>query len=83
MKNIMGGTSWLFIFGSSVTDTSLAGDTNSMSLLVYLFLAVLALIIGTQVIPACVLLLDAIKILLRAKEEKAAADQGGGSRRAP
>ena len=46
-----------------------------MSLFVYLFLAVIALIIGTQVIPACVLFFDVIKKLLRTKEEKEAEEQ--------
>lgn len=72
MKNVMRGLGWLPVFGSSAPYAALTDETTGMSLLVYLFFAVVLLIIGTQVIPACVLLIDTIKSAFGAKEEKEA-----------
>ena len=55
MNTLMRWIGWIVVFGSSVAYAAPAGETNSLGLLVYLFLAVVALIICTQVIPVCVL----------------------------
>jgi len=70
MKNLMIWIGWITVFGSSVAYAAPAGETNSLSLLVYLFLAVIALIICTQVIPACVLFFGVTKNSFFAKGKK-------------
>jgi uncharacterized membrane protein len=78
MKNMMRGIGWMAVFGSKVAYAALADETNEMSLLVYLFLAVIALIIGTQVIPAGVLFYNTIKSLFWARVEKDADEKEVG-----
>ena len=61
MNNLMRWIGWIVVCGSSVAYAAPAGETNSLSLLVYLFLAVIALIVCTQVIPVCMLFFGATK----------------------
>jgi predicted membrane channel-forming protein YqfA (hemolysin III family) len=70
MKNLMRWLGWITVFGSSVAYAAPAGEANSLSLLVYLFLAVIALIVCTQVIPVCVLLFGMTKNSFFAKGKK-------------
>jgi len=72
MNNLMRWIGWTVVFGSSVAYAAPAGETNSLSLLVYLFLAVVALIICTQVIPVFVLFFSKTKNGFFANEEKPA-----------
>ena len=70
MKNLMRWIGWITVFGSSVVYAAPEGETNSLSLLVYLFFAVIALIICTQVIPVCVLFFGMNKNSFFAKGKK-------------
>jgi len=65
-------------FASTVAYAAPTDETNETSLLVYLFLAVMALIIGTQVIPAGVLFYNTIKSFFLAKVEKEADEKEVG-----
>ncbi|NJC87622.1 MAG: hypothetical protein FIB02_03680 [Desulfuromonas sp.] len=75
MKSVMRGISLVTAFGPTVAYAAQMNETNDMSLILWLFLALVALIIGTQVIPACVLFCKMVKRVFGANEEKAEDDE--------
>ena len=73
MKNTMRGLGWMMVFGASVAYAAPTGEGDGVSLLGYLFLGFFALIIVSQLVPACLLFYGMIKGVFAGGKEKAEA----------
>jgi len=71
MKNTMRGLGWLMVYGASSAYAAPAGEGDGGSLLGYLFLGFFALIIVSQLVPACILFYGMIKGVFAGSKEKA------------
>jgi hypothetical protein len=73
MKNTMRGMGWMLVYGASVAYAAPGSEGGGMSYLGYLFLGFFALIIVSQLVPACLLFYGMVKGVLSAGEKKAGA----------
>jgi predicted small secreted protein len=69
MKNTMRGFGWMMVYGASVAYAAPTGEGTGMSLLGYLFLGFFALVIVSQLVPACILFYGMIKGVFSAGEK--------------
>jgi hypothetical protein len=73
MKNTMRGLGWMMVYGASVAYAAPTGEGAGMSLLGYLFLGFFALIIVSQLVPACILFYGMVKGVFSTGEKTDAA----------
>ncbi|MCM2265035.1 MAG: hypothetical protein NDI73_07570 [Desulfuromonadales bacterium] len=74
MKKAMRGLlGWMMVYGASVAYAAPAGEGDEVSLLGYLFLGFFALIIVSQLVPACILFVGMVKGVFSASNKTAAA----------
>ena len=71
MKNAMRGFGWMLVSGASAAYAAPGGSGESMSILGYLFLGFFAVIIVSQLVPACLLFYGMIKGLFAESRESA------------
>lgn len=69
MKNMMRGLGWMLVFAASVAYAAPTAGGEGVSLLGYLFLGFFALIIVSQLVPACILFYGMVKGVLSGREE--------------
>jgi hypothetical protein len=74
MKNTMRGLGWMMVFGASVTYAAPGSEGEGVSYLGYLFLGFFALIIVSQLVPACLLFYGMVKGVFSAQEDKEASE---------
>ena len=70
MKNTMRGLGWMVVFGASAAYAAPASSGAGVSYLGYLFLGFFALIIVSQLVPACLLFYGMIKGVFSARADK-------------
>jgi hypothetical protein len=73
MKNTMRGLGWMLVYGASVAYAAPGSEGDGMSFLGYLFLGFFALIIVSQLVPACLLFYGMVKGVFAGGGEKAGA----------
>lgn len=73
MKNTMRGLGWMVVFGASVAYAAPGSEGAGTSFLGYLFLGFFALIIVSQLVPACLLFYGMVKGVFAGGEKKAEA----------
>lgn len=72
MKNTMRGLGWMMVYGASAAYAAPGSEGDGVSWLGYLFLGFFALIIVSQLVPACILFVGMIKGVFSAGEKTAA-----------
>ena len=70
MKNTMRGLGWMLAWGASVAYAAPGAEGASVGWLGYMFAGFFALVIVTQLVPACILFYGMIKGIFSAREEK-------------
>ena len=75
MKNTMRGLGWLLVYGASVAYAAPGSDGEGVSYLGYLFLGFFALIIVSQLVPACLLFYGMVKGVFAGHREKTEASK--------
>jgi len=78
MKNTMRGLGWMVVFGASAAYAAPGSEGAGVSYLGYLFLGFFALIIVSQLVPACLLFYGMVKGVFAGRGDKAEA--GGASK---
>jgi len=73
MKNTMRGLGWMLVYGASVAYAAPGSDGEGVSWLGYLFLGFFALIIVSQLVPACLLFVGMLKGVFLASAGKSTA----------
>jgi hypothetical protein len=73
MKSIARGIGWMTVCGASVAYAAPASGSEGGSVLGYLFLGFFALIVVSQLVPACILFYGMIKGVFAGREEKSEA----------
>lgn len=73
MKNMMRGLGWMLVYGASVVYAAPGSEGEGVSLLGYLFLGFFALIIVSQLVPACLLFYGMVRGVFAERKEKAEA----------
>lgn len=71
MKNVMRGLGWMLASGASMAYAAPGGADERVSILGYLFLGFFAVIIVSQLVPACLLFYGMIKGLFAESRESA------------
>jgi hypothetical protein len=71
MKNTMRGLAWMMVYSASIAYAAPTGEGDGVSMLGYLFLGFFALIIVSQLVPACLLFYGMVKGVFAGREEKA------------
>ena len=61
MKNTMRGLGWMMVYGASVAYAAPGSEGDGVSYLGYLFLGFFALIVVSQLVPACILFYGMVK----------------------
>lgn len=72
MKNTMRGLGWMMVYGASAAYAAPGSAGDGVSWLGYLFLGFFALIIVSQLVPACILFVGMIKGVFSAGAKTAA-----------
>ena len=72
MKNMMRGLGWMMVYGATVAYAAPGSEGEGISYLGYLFLGFFALIIVSQLVPACLLFYGMVKGVFAGRSEKAA-----------
>lgn len=75
MKNTMRGLGWMMVYGASAAYAAPTGEGAGMSFLGYLFLGFFAVIIVTQLVPACILFFGMVKGVFSADRKADAASK--------
>ena len=75
MKNMMRGLGWMMVYGATVAYAAPGGEGEGISYLGYLFLGFFALIIVSQLVPACLLFYGMVKGVFAGRGEKAEASE--------
>jgi len=70
MKNTMRGLGWMLVYGASVAYAAPGSEGTGGSWLGYLFLGFFALIIVSQLVPACMLFVGMLKGVFSSREGK-------------
>ena len=71
MKNTMRGLGWMMVYGASVAYAAPGSEGDGVSYLGYLFLGFFALIVVSQLVPACLLFYGMIKGVFSPRTDKA------------
>jgi hypothetical protein len=71
MKNTMRGLGWMVVYGASVAYAAPGSEGDGVSYLGYLFLGFFALIVVSQLVPACLLFYGMVKGVLAGGEKQA------------
>ena len=74
MKNTMRGLGWMMVYGASAAYAAPGSEGDGMSWLGYLFLGFFALIIVSQLVPACLLFYGMVKGVFSARDKKEAVE---------
>ena len=75
MKNMMRGLGWMMVYGATVAYAAPGSEGEGISYLGYLFLGFFALIIVSQLVPACLLFYGMVKGVFAGRSEKAEASE--------
>jgi hypothetical protein len=70
MKNTMRGLGWMLVWGASAAYAAPGAEGESVSWLGYMFAGFFALVIVTQLVPACILFYGMIKGIFSVQEKK-------------
>ena len=70
MKNTMRGLGWMLIWGASAAYAAPGSEGESVGWLGYMFAGFFALVIVSQLVPACILFYGMVKGIFSAQEKK-------------
>jgi hypothetical protein len=70
MKNTMRGLGWMLVWGASAAYAAPGSEGESVGWLGYMFAGFFALVIVTQLVPACILFYGMVKGIFSVGESK-------------
>jgi len=75
MKTMMRGLGWMVVYGATVAYAAPGSEGEGISYLGYLFLGFFALIIVSQLVPACLLFYGMVKGVFAGRDKEVEASE--------